>query len=97
MPKVVIHKDGEHPLLESPELPLEVCEQQEQAVGRMISVLHADTSGFIQRTEGFDGVGALGPDVHEPNRIDAMCDLGWCQIAGHVVRDVEITGAKERR
>ena len=90
MPKLLIHKEGENPTLESPEMSLELCEEQEATVGGMISVRFSDTSGFIERTKDFDGVDAN----HELAR-DEMVDLGWCQIAGAVVKDVEIITTEE--
>lgn len=91
MPRLLILKDGEIPELESPEMSLEKCQEQERQVGQMISVRHQDTSGYIERTDDFDGV-----DRDHPLARDAWVDLGWCQIAGAVVRDVQIVkGGKD--
>jgi hypothetical protein len=91
MPKLLIHKDGENPTLESPEMTLVFCQRQEHEVGQMISIRYQDTAGYIERTDGFDGV-----DKDHPLARDAMVDLGWCQIAAVAVKDVEIiTGEVE--
>ncbi len=70
MPKLRIHKEGEQPVIESPELPAEACEAQLERVQSVISVLHRE--GGVEQAR------------------DVALDLGWCQIAAHVITGVEV-------
>ncbi len=75
MPRLLIHKDGEQPTLESPEMTAEQCEAQHSFVAGQISVAHGGP------VDGGDG----------GNRDrDRVIDLGWASIAAHVVTGVEI-------
>jgi hypothetical protein len=75
MPRLLIHKDGENPTVESPEMTAEQCEAQHQFVAGQMSVAHG---GPVDAGEG-------------GNRDrDRVIELGWASIAAHVVTAVEV-------
>ena len=73
MPRLLIHKEGENPTIESPDMSGEQCESQRAFVAAQISVAH----GGPVDAEGGNG-----------DR-DRVIDLGWATVAAHVVTGVE--------
>jgi hypothetical protein len=78
MPRLLIHKEGQMPFLESPEMSPEACEQQRQLVASKISVAHGGPA---------DATSEAGSGNRER---DKVLELRWCSIAAHVVTGVEV-------
>jgi hypothetical protein len=78
MPRLLIHKEGQMPFLESPEMSPEACEQQRQLVASKISVAHGGPA---------DATTEVGSGNRER---DQVLELGWASIGAHVVTGVEV-------
>lgn len=78
MPRILIHKEGENPTLESPEMEALECERQRALVASRISVAHGGPADATTET----GSGNRERDV--------VFELGWASIGAHVVTSVEV-------
>jgi hypothetical protein len=74
MPRLVIHKEGENPTIESPTLSADECNRQATLLNDAMERI------ALHRTD---------PEHSEGKHISAVIDLGWVQIADHIVRGIE--------